>query len=413
MLLRFSAPRDSLVPGLRKPSSTLMLVCASLILTLALGIRHSFGLFLQPMSMDNGWGREVFGFAVALQNLLWGLTQPFTGMLADRFGAGRVLFVGALVYVAGLVCMANSSTALALTLSMGVLIGLGMSCTTFNIVFGALGRAFPPERRSVVLGIGSAAGSLGQFVLLPFALVMISTLGWYAGLIGLSLCAALMVPAAFGVADKGYATGSGGGGSPKQAIAEAFRHKGFWLLGVGYFACGFQIVFIGTHFPAYLIDQGLTVRDGTVALALVGLFNIFGSYLAGRLGASYSKTWLLSGLYAVRGVAVALLISLPVTSMSAYLFAAAFGFTWLGTVPLTNGVVAGIFGVKHLAMLSGFVFFFHQLGGFFGGWLGGYVFDHTGSYRLVWMIAIALSVVSALVNLPIDERSVERKPAVV
>lgn len=411
MLWRFSAQRDSIVLALRNSRSTLMLVCASLILTLALGIRHSFGLFLQPMSMDNGWGREVFGFAVALQNLLWGLTQPFTGMLADRFGAGRVLFVGALVYVAGLVCMANSSTALALTLSMGVLIGLGMSCTTFNIVFGALGRAFPPERRSVVLGIGSAAGSLGQFVLLPFALVMISTLGWYAGLIALSLCAALMAPAAFGVADKGY-TGAHGGGSPKQAIAEAFRHRGFWLLGVGYFACGFQIVFIGTHFPAYLIDQGLTARDGTIALALVGLFNIFGSYLAGRLGASYSKTWLLSGLYAVRGVAVALLISLPVTPMSAYLFAAAFGFTWLGTVPLTNGVVAGIFGVKHLAMLSGFVFFFHQLGGFFGGWLGGYVFDHTGSYRLVWMIAIALSVVSAVVNLPIDERPVERKPVV-
>ncbi len=385
-----------------------MLVCGSIILTLALGIRHSFGLFLQPMSMDHGWGREVFGFAVALQNLLWGLTQPFTGMLADRYGAGRVLFAGALVYIAGLVLMANASSALALTFAMGVLIGLGMSCTTFNIVFGALGRAFPPERRSVVLGICSSAGSFGQFALLPFSLVLISMFGWYAGLIGLSLCAALMLPAAFGVTDKGYASGSIGG-SPKEALAEAFVHKGFWLLGVGYFACGFQIVFIGTHFPAYLIDQGLTAKDGTIALALVGLFNIFGSYLAGRLGANYPKTWLFSGLYAVRGLAVALLISFPLSPLSVYVFAAAFGFTWLGTVPLTNGVVAGMFGVKHLAMLSGFVFFFHQLGGFFGGWLGGYVFDHTGSYRLVWWIAIGLSVVSAIVNLPIDERSVERK----
>lgn len=394
----------------RKPSPTVMLVCASLILTLALGIRHSFGLFLQPMSMDNGWGREVFGLAVALQNLMWGLTQPFTGMLADRFGAGRVLFVGGLLYALGLVGMANSTTALGLTLALGILIGLGMSCTTFNIVFGALGRAYSPERRSVVLGIGSSAGSFGQFALLPLALVLISTLDWYLALIVLSLLAAVMVPASLGVADKGYhgTHAAGAGVSLKEALAEAFRHKGFWLLGVGYFTCGFQIVFIGTHFPAFLIDQGLTARDGTVALALIGLFNIFGSYLAGHLGARFSKTTLLSGLYAVRGVAIVVLIAFPLTPMSVYLFAAIFGFTWLGTVPLTNGVVAGIFGVKHLAMLSGFVFFFHQLGSFFGGWLGGYLFDQTGSYQLVWLIAIGLSMISTVVNLPIDERPVKR-----
>ena len=396
------------MPDFRKSSPAVMLVCASVILTLALGIRHSFGLFLQPMSMDNGWGREVFGFAVAVQNLLWGITQPFTGMLADRFGAGRVLFAGGLLYAIGLAGMANSTTALGLTLAIGLFVGVGMSCTTFNIVFGALGRAYSAERRSVVLGISSAAGSFGQFAVLPLALVLITGLGWYSALIALSLLVAVVMPASFGVADKGYGATSGGGVSLKQALTEAFHRKGFWLLGAGYFACGFQVVFIGTHFPAFLIDQGLTVRDGTISLALIGLFNIFGSYLAGQLGGRFSKTYLLSGLYAARGVAIALLISFPLTPVSAYLFAATMGFLWLGTVPLTNGVVAGIFGVKHLAMLSGFVFFFHQLGSFFGSWFGGYIFDRTGSYQLVWLIAIGLSVISVVVNLPIDEGPVKR-----
>jgi predicted MFS family arabinose efflux permease len=309
--------------------------------------------------------------------------------------------------------MANSTTALGLTLAIGIFVGIGMSCTTFNIVFGALGRAYSADKRSVVLGISSAAGSFGQFALLPLALVLITGLGWYSALIALSLLVAVVIPASFGVADKGYhgTHAAGAGVSLKDALAEAFRHKGFWLLGVGYFACGFQVVFIGTHFPAFLMDQGLTARDGTICLSLIGLFNIFGSYLAGQLGGRFSKTYLLSGVYALRGVAIALLIAFPLTSMSAYLFAATMGFLWLGTVPLTNGVVAGIFGVKHLAMLSGFVFFFHQLGSFFGGWFGGYIFDHTGSYQIVWLIAIGLSVISVVVNLPIDERPVMRKPA--
>src|SRR5712692_578651 len=213
------------MPDFRKSRPTVMLVCASVILTLALGIRHSFGLFLQPMSMDNGWGREVFGFAVAVQNLLWGITQPFTGMLADRFGARRVLFAGGLLYALGLVFMANSSTALGLTLAIGIFVGIGMSCTTFNIVFGALGRAYSADKRSVVLGISSAAGSFGQFALLPLALVLISGLGWYSALIALSLLVAVVMPASFGVADKGYGAGSGAGGvSLRQALAEAFGH---------------------------------------------------------------------------------------------------------------------------------------------------------------------------------------------
>ena len=347
------------MPDFRKSSPTVMLVCASLILTLALGIRHGFGLFLQPMSMDNGWGREVFGFAVALQNLLWGITQPFTGMLADRFGARRVLFAGGLLYALGLVFMANSSSALGLTLAIGIFVGIGMSCTTFNIVFGALGRAYSAEKRSVVLGIASAAGSFGQFALLPLALVLITGLGWYSALIALSLLVAVVVPASFGVADKGYhgTLAAGAGVSLKEALAEAFRHRGFWLLGVGYFACGFQVVFIGTHFPAFLMDQGLSARDGTICLSLIGLFNIFGSYLAGQLGSRFSKTYLLSGLYAARGVAIALLIAFPLTPMSAYLFAATMGFLWLGTVPLTNGVVAGIFGALAVTRLMSSLLF--------------------------------------------------------
>jgi len=389
---------------------TLMLLSCSLILTMALGLRHTFGLFLQPMSADNGWGREVFGFAIALQNLLWGLSQPFTGMVADRFGARPVLFVGALLYAAGIACMAQSTTALGLILSIGVLIGLGMSCTAYNISFGALGRGYSAEARSKVLGICTAAGSFGQFLLLPLALALITGVGWYwALMVFTALALALMTPAAFGVADHGYGAASAQRNiSLRDALGEAFHRRGFWLLGIGYFTCGFQINFVATHFPAFLLDRGLTARDGTVALALIGLFNIFGSYTAGLLGGRVSKTYLLSTLYAVRGVMIVLLLVLPLTAPGAYAFAAVFGLTWLATVPLTNGVVAGIFGVKHLATLSGFVFLFHQVGGFFGSWFGGYVFDHTGSYQIVWLVAIGLSAIATVVNLPIDERPVER-----
>jgi len=396
--------------GWRTPG--MLLVCGSTILTLALGIRHGFGLYLQPMSMDHGWGREVFGFAIALQNLLWGLSQPLTGMLADRFGAGRVMLAGGVAYALGLVCMATASTPLLFILGVGVLIGLGMSGTTFNIVFGALARAYPPGKRSMVLGVGSAAGSLGQFLLLPLTLALISWQGWFAALLVMAMLALLMVPLSLGVADQGYGSAHAGrGASLSEALSEAFGQRGFWLLAAGYFTCGFQIVFIGLHFPAFLLDQGLTAKDGTIALALIGLFNIFGSYAAGWLGGRFPKTTLLSILYAVRGAAMVVLLAFPLTPASVYVFASVFGFTWLATVPLTNGVVAGMFGVKHLAALSGFVYLSHQIGSFFGGWMGGYLYDATGSYQLVWTIAIALSVVATLVNLPIDERPVGRQTA--
>lgn len=393
-----------------KSTLTFMLLASSAILSMALGLRYSFGLFLQPMSMDHSWGREVFGFAIALQNLLWGLSQPFTGMIADRFGARIVLCMGGLLYAAGVLCMAYASTPLELTLSIGVLIGFSLSCTTYNILFGALGRAYSPEQRSKVLGVCSAVGSFGQFLLLPLALALITNVGWYWALIVFAGLAALMTPAAFGVDDKGYgATATRASHSLRGTLAEAVRRWDFWLLGTGYFTCGFQINFVATHFPAFLLDGGLSARDGTTALALIGLFNIFGSYTAGALGGRVSKAYLLACLYAIRGVTIALLLVFPLSPLSAYAFAAVFGFTWLATVPLTNGVVAGMFGVKHFAMLSGFVFLFHQTGGFFGSWLGGYVFDHTGSYRLIWLASIGLSVIATLVNLPIDERPTQRE----
>jgi predicted MFS family arabinose efflux permease len=322
------------------------------------------------------------------------------------------MLIGGLLYVAGVAFMAHASTPLALTLSVGVLIGFAMSCTTYNIAFGALGRAYPPERRSRVLGICSAAGSLGQFLLLPLALALITDVSWYWALIVFAALAALMVPAAFGVDDKGYGSAPGPGSiSLKEVLAEAFRHRDLWLLGVGYFACGFQINFVATHFPAFVVDQGLSARDGTVALALIGLFNIFGSYTAGILGGRFPKPYLLAVLYAARGIAIVLLLAFPLTAPGAYLFAAVLGFTWLATVPLTNGIVAGLFGVKHFTMLSGFVFLSHQIGGFCGSWFGGYVFDHTGSYQAVWLTAVGLSALAAVVNLPIDERPVDCRVA--
>ncbi|MBI2961708.1 MAG: MFS transporter, partial [Betaproteobacteria bacterium] len=372
-------------------SPMVVLVCGSVLLSITLGIRHTFGLFLQPMSMDHGWGREVFGLGAALMNLLWGLSQPFTGMLADRFGAVRVLFIGGILYTAGVLCMATATTPLVFVLGVGVLVGLGMSAATFSTVFGAFGRNFPPEKHSMVLGIGSAAGSVGQFALLPLALAIITWQGWFTGLLVLAALAALVAPLSLGVHDQGYGSQPQASGlTLTEALREAFAQRGFWLLTLGYFTCGFQIVFIGTHFPAFLLDRGLTAADGTVALALIGLFNILGSWGAGWLGSRFPRTYLLAAIYASRGLAIIALLAFPLTSWSAYAFGAVLGFGWLATVPLTTGVVAGMFGVKHLAMLSGLVFLSHQVGGFFGGWLGGYLFDATGSYQVVWMIAIAL-----------------------
>jgi MFS family permease len=383
------------------------MVGASLILALSLGTRHGFGLFLTPMSADFGWGRGVFAFAIALQNLIWGVAQPFTGALADRFGAQRAIIVGGVLYAAGLVLMGLADSPLSLSLSAGLLIGIGLSGTSFSVILGVVGRAVPVEKRSIAMGIAAAAGSFGQFAMLPGTLGLIGWLGWSAALITLGIMVALIVPLAGMVKDRPPVSQG-----PQQTLGEALReacsHSGFWLLALGFFVCGFQVVFIGVHLPAYLVDQHLPAIVGTTVLALVGLFNVFGTYIAGWLGGRRSKPRLLSALYLARGVVIALFISVPLTIWTAYAFGIAMGLLWLSTVPLTNGTVATLFGVRNLSMLGGIVFLFHQLGSFMGGWLGGYLYDHTGSYDLVWQISILLSVVAAALNWPVREQPVAR-----
>ncbi len=392
-------------PDWRTP--TVVLVCGGLILSLSLGVRHGFGLFLQPMSFDLGWGRETFAFALAVQNLLWGAAQPLTGMFADKYGAGRVIAAGAVLYVAGLALMGFSTTGLEFNLTAGVLIGLGLSGTSFSIVLGAVGRAYPAEKRSQALGIAAAAGSFGQFAMLPIEQSLISGVGWLNALLVLAAIALLMAPLAAALAEKRPAAASTARQQTVvEALREAFGHRGFLLLTSGFFVCGFQVVFIGVHLPAFLLDRGLTPETGMIALALIGLFNVVGTYTAGQLGGRFSKKYLLSTLYFARSVVIVVFLLFPITPLSVYLFASAIGLLWLATVPLTNGLVAQIFGVKYMAMLGGFVFFSHQVGSFLGVWLGGYLFDRTGSYDTVWLIAIALGVLAAIAHLPIDERPV-------
>ncbi|HSO06969.1 MAG TPA: MFS transporter [Pelomicrobium sp.] len=389
-----------------------VLIFGGAVLSLSLGIRHGFGLFLQPMSDAYGWGRETFAFAIALQNLVWGAAQPFSGMIADRYGAGRVVVAGGMLYALGLVLMAMSDSGLTLGLSAGVLIGLGLSGTAFSVVYGAVGRAFPPEKRSVAFGIAGAAGSFGQFAMLPVSQSLIGGLGWFASLLVLAVLALMMSPLAAALAERRDAPGASAISSQslREALREAGAHRGFWLLCFGFFVCGFQVVFIAVHFPAFIVDQGLPVEVGMLGLALIGLFNIFGSYTAGHLGARFRRKYLLSYLYLARAAVISVFLLLPITPVSVYVFSALMGLLWLSTVPLTNGVVAQIFGVKYLATLFGFVFFGHQVGSFLGVWLGGRLFDATGSYGTVWLITIGLGVVAALLHWPIDDRELARAP---
>ena len=384
-----------------------VLLGASLILALSLGIRHGFGLFLPPMSTEFGWGREVFAFAIALQNLIWGLTQPFTGALADRFGAQRTVIVGGIIYALGLVCMGLADSPWTLSLSAGLLIGIGLSGTSFSVILGVVGRAVPAEQRSLAMGIAGAAGSLGQFAMLPGTLGLISWLGWSVALLALGLLVALIVPLAAMIKDSPSPV-LAHEQSLGEALREACAHSGFWLLALGFFVCGFQVVFIGVHLPAYLVDQHLPALVGTTVLALIGLFNVFGTYTAGWLGGRMSKPRLLTGLYLARAVVIAAFILTPLSTWSAYAFGIAMGLLWLATVPLTNGTVATLFGVRNLSMLGGIVFLFHQIGAFLGGWLGGYLYDRTGSYDLVWQIAILLSLLAAALNWPVREQPVAR-----
>lgn len=394
-----------------KVTPTMVLWCGALILAISLGIRHAFGLFLQPMSMENGWGREEFGFAIALQNLIWGIVQPFVGRIADRMGAAVAIVGGTILYLIGLALMAGTNTPLGLSLTAGVLIGLGLSGTTFPVVFGAISRAVPPEKRSMAMGIAMSVGSLGQFAMLPGSLQLITTIGWSMALIVLAFLSALMAPMAIALKENSVHSQKKNHRHARDVLGEAFAIRDFWLLAFGFFVCGFQVVFIATHLPAYLADRGISPGVATTSLALIGLFNIAGSYLAGLWGGKYQKPKLLAYIYVARAVAIAAFIAIPVSAGSVYVFSVALGFLWLSTVPLTNGTLVTFFGPTNLSMLGGIVFFFHQVGAFMGGWLGGYVFDKSGNYDAVWQIAIALSILAAILNWPIKEQVIEPKHA--
>ena len=391
-------------------SMTQVLICGALIVTLSMGIRHGFGLWLAPITMERGWTRETFAFAMAVQNLAWGLAGPLAGMLADRFGAFRVLAIGAVLYATGLVLMALASTGPAFTASAGVLIGMAQSGTTYAVIYGVIGRNVDASRRSWAMGIAAAAGSFGQFLMVPTEGWLISQFGWQQALVLLGMAALLIVPLARGLREPGFA----GGALLKreqtigQALREAFSYPSFQLLMAGYFVCGFQVVFIGVHLPSYLKDQGLSPQVASYALALVGLFNVIGTYAAGSLGQRLPKKNILAFIYFARSVVITVFLLAPLSPMSVYLFSAVMGMLWLSTVPPTTAVVAQIFGVAHLSMLGGFVFFSHQIGSFMGVWLGGYLYDRLGSYDIVWLLTIALGVLAGLVNLPVRENAIQR-----
>jgi MFS family permease len=389
-----------------------VLLCGAAILTLAMGVRHGFGLWLQPITQAQNWTRENFALAIAIQNLTWGFAGIFSGMLADRFGAFRVIVTCTVLYALGLVGMAYSSSPAVFTATAGVLIGVAQAGTTYAVIYGVIGRNVSAEKRSWAMGVAAAAGSFGQFLMVPIEGYLISSLGWQEALVWLGLLALICIPLAFGLREPGFI----GGTAPKRdqsilhALQEAFKYPSFQLLMAGYFVCGFQVVFIGVHMPSYLKDKGLSPEVASMALALIGLFNVFGTYAAGVLGQRLAKRKILSFIYFMRSVAIVLFLLAPLTPMSVYIFSSVMGLLWLSTVPPTNAIVAQIFGVAHLSMLGGFVFFSHQIGSFMGVWLGGFLYDKTGSYDIVWYISIALGVFAGLVNMPVRETAIERAP---
>ncbi len=387
-----------------KPSVWIAVACGAFIITVSMGVRQTFGLFLAPISIDLGIGREVFGLAVALQQIFWGLFQPACGMVADRYGTGRVLLLGTAAYIAGLAIMATATGPLQLNIGLGVFTGFAMAATSFSVVLGALGRIVPPENRSAAFGIASAGGSLGQFVMAPIGQSFIAAFGWSGALFALIGAAVLMAPLAFALRGRSTDSKDDPSLSIGGALAEAAGHGGYRYLTAGFFVCGFHVAFIGFHLPAYIGDLGLAPSVGATALALIGFFNIIGTYLCGVLGGRYSKKMLLAGLYGLRAVVIAVFLAMPKNEISVLALAAAMGLLWLGTVPLTSGLVAQIFGVKYMATLFGIVFFSHQAGSFLGAWMGGRLYDLTGSYDMMWWISIALGVVAALLHLPIAEK---------
>ena len=394
----------------QKLSMFQVLAFGAAIVTLSMGIRHGFGLWLQPITQAQGWTRETFAFAIAVQNLSWGVFGIFAGMVADRFGAFRVIAGGAVLYALGLVGMALSPTGLLFTLTAGVLIGAAQAGTTYAVIYGVIGRNIPADKRSWAMGVAAAAGSFGQFLMVPTEGFLISTLGWQTALLVLGGAVLLIAPMALGLRETSFASGTPvkRDQSIGQALREALKYPSFQMLMAGYFVCGFQVVFIGVHMPSYLKDKGLSPQVAGYALALIGLFNVFGTYAAGVLGQRIAKRKILATIYFSRAVVIAVFLAAPLSPASVYIFSSLMGLLWLSTIPPTNAVVAQIFGIQHMSMLSGFIFFSHQVGSFMGVWLGGYLYDRTGSYDIVWYIAIALGVLAALVNLPVRETPIHR-----
>jgi MFS family permease len=389
-----------------------ILACGCLIGALGFGARSGMGFFLTPMSSAYGWSREVFSLALAIQMLVWGAAQPFCGALADRFGPMRVLSAGAVLYALGLASMAYASTPGMLHLTAGVVIGFGLAGASFTVVIGAFGKLMPPEWRTLAFGAGTAAGSFGQFLFSPLAVALIDSFGWQHTLLIFAAVVLLIMPLSFALAMPRDAMSPAAGAAPrqsvKQSLTEAFGHRSYVLLVLGFFTCGFQIFFIAVHLPAYLVDRGLPAWTGGWTLASIGLFNIIGAILAGWLSASMPKRYILSFIYFGRALAILVYILLPPSTVTTLIFGAVLGLLWLSTVPPTSGLIAVMFGTRWLAMLFGFAFFSHQVGGFLGVWLGGVLFERTGSYDVVWWIAILLGLLSGAINLPIVEKPVER-----
>jgi MFS family permease len=388
-----------------------VIICGCAVGLLGFGPRSTLGFFVQPMGREFGWGRDVFGLALAIQNLLWGLGQPFAGAIADRFGLVRVMCVGALLYAGGLLLMRFAGTPLSLDLSAGVLIGFGLSGCSFNLVLSAFSKLLPPERRGIALGAGTAAGSFGQFLFAPFGVAMIDNFGWQAALTVFAALMVLIAPLSFALSTPPAATADVPAADQqtfKTALAEAFGHRSYVLLVLGFFTCGFQLAFITVHLPAFLVDRGISAQTGGWVIAAIGLFNIMGSLSVGWLQSRLPKRYILSTIYFTRALATVAFISFPITPFSAIAFGAISGLTWLSTVPPTSALVAIMFGTRWLATLYGFAFVSHQVGGFLGVWLGGIVFERFGSYTPIWWLSILFGVLSALINLPIVEKPVER-----
>lgn len=396
-------------PSLQALSLWRVLACGAVIVTLSMGVRHGFGLWLQPITEAQGWTRQDFAFAIALQNLTWGVVGIFSGMIADRLGAFKVILTGTVLYALGILGMAFAESTLSFALLAGVLIGFAQAGTTYAVVYGVIGRNVPEAKRSWAMGLTASAASFGQFLMVPVEGWLILNFGWQEALVWVALIMLVAIPFGYLLKEPQMASGVVKRDQTiLEAVREAFSYSSFQMLMAGYFVCGFQVVFIGVHMPSFLKDEGLGAEVASLALALIGLFNVIGTYIAGVAGQKYPKRKILAMIYIGRSIAIVLFLSVPMSPASVYVFSAVMGLLWLSTVPVTSATVAQIFGVAHLSMLGGFVFLSHQVGSFLGVWLGGVLYDQTGSYTLVWCIAIGLGLFAAAINLPINEKPIVR-----